>query len=169
VTPLAIYVIAIIDVIIASTGSPKIVNAGGGGFIAISNQRILQDNLLSRTLKIDPYLPAAINEELKRAPQTLKRLLEATEYLKRRIKRIYHPRSRGVNIIIPTEDLLGDARRLRKVDPRSGWWEYFNVCPSYDRLKKKALAVEIKNLEVESLTKDNLDSLIELIESTIQG
>ncbi|MBC7119451.1 MAG: DegT/DnrJ/EryC1/StrS family aminotransferase [Methanobacteriaceae archaeon] len=156
------------DVIIASTGSPKIVNAGGGGFIATSNQRILQDNLLSRTLKIDPYLPAAINEELKRAPQTLKRLLEATEYLKKRIKRVYHPSSRGVNIIIPTEDPIGDAHRLRKILEVDGG-NILTVCPSYDRLKKKAVAVEIKNLEVESLTKDNLDNLIELIESTIQG
>ncbi|HIH62401.1 MAG TPA: DegT/DnrJ/EryC1/StrS aminotransferase family protein, partial [Methanobacteriales archaeon] len=74
----------------------------------------------------------------------------------------------GVNIIIPTEDPIGDARRLRKILEVDGG-NILTVCPSYDRLKKKAVAVEIKNLEVESLTKDNLDGLIELIESTIQG
>lgn len=156
------------DVIIASTGSPKIVNAGGGGFIATSNQRILQNNLLLRTLKIDPYLPAAINEELKMAPQTLKRLLEATRYLKRKLEWVYHPRSRGVNIIIPTEDPRGDARRLRRILRVDGG-NILTVCPTYDRLKKRAIAVEIKNLEVESLTKDNLNNLIDMIESTIRG
>ncbi|BDH79396.1 MAG TPA: DegT/DnrJ/EryC1/StrS aminotransferase family protein [Methanothermobacter sp.] len=156
------------DVIIASTGSPKIVNAGGGGFIATSNKRILQDNPLLRTLKIDPYLPAAINEELKMAPQTLKKLIEATAYLKRKLKRVYHPRSRGVNIIIPTEDPTEDARRLRRIIKVDGG-NILTVCPSYDRLKKKAIAVEIKNLEIESITKDNLDNLIKLIESTIRG
>ncbi|MBC7117756.1 DegT/DnrJ/EryC1/StrS family aminotransferase [Methanothermobacter tenebrarum] len=156
------------DVIIASTGSPKIVNAGGGGFIATSNRGIFKDSVILRILKVDPYLPAAINEELKKAPQTLKKLLEATEYLKSRLERVYHPKRRGVNIIIPTEDPVGDARRLRKIIKVDGG-NILTVCPNYDRLKKKALAVEIKNLEVESITKDNLDDLIGCIESMIRG
>jgi len=155
-------------VIVASTGSPKIVNAGGGGFIATSTKRILDDNILLRTLKVDPYLPAAINEELKRAPHTLEKLLKATRYIKDRLGNVYHPKSRGVNVIIPTENPRMDARRLRgmiKVD----WGNILTVCPSYDRLKRQAIAVEIKNLEIESLKKDNLDALIGLIESMIQG
>ncbi|BAW31270.1 MAG TPA: DegT/DnrJ/EryC1/StrS aminotransferase family protein [Methanothermobacter sp.] len=154
-------------VIIASTGSPKIVNAGGGGFIATSTRRILEDNILLRTLKVDPYLPAAINAELKKAPHTLKKLLKATKYIKTRLGNVYHPKSRGVNVIIPSENPRKDAAKLREMIKVDG--NILTVCPSYDRLKRKAIAVEIKNLEIESLKKDNLDTLVELIASMIRG
>jgi len=154
-------------VIVASTGSPKVVNAGGGGFIATSTRRILGDNILLRTLKVDPYLPAAINEELKRAPHTLKKLIKATKYIKNRLGNVYHPKSRGVNVIIPTQNPRRDARRLREKIKVDG--NILTVCPSYDRLKRKAIAVEIKNLETESLKKDNLDTLVELITFMIRG
>ena len=36
-------------------------------------------------------------------------------------------------------------------------------CPNYNRLKEKAVAIEIKNLDISCLEKDNLDEIIEII------
>ena len=36
-------------------------------------------------------------------------------------------------------------------------------CPNYNRVKEKAVAIEIKNLDISELEKDNLDRIIEVI------
>jgi hypothetical protein len=36
-------------------------------------------------------------------------------------------------------------------------------CPNYNRLKEKAVAIEIKNLDISCLNKDNLNEIIEII------
>ena len=39
--------------------------------------------------------------------------------------------------------------------------QFITTCPNYNRIKQKAIAVEIKNLDYECLKKENLDKIIE--------
>ena len=36
-------------------------------------------------------------------------------------------------------------------------------CPNYNRLKEKGVALEIKNLDISSLKKENLNEIIETV------
>lgn len=59
-------------VIVASTGSPKIVNAGSGGFISTNHNKIFKKSkVLLKTLKANPVTCAGISEEIKNASQIL--------------------------------------------------------------------------------------------------
>ncbi len=153
-------------VIVASTGSPKVVNAGAGGFISTSIKGFLESGILLKTLKPAPYILPAINEELKIAPQTLKKMLDACKYLKENLSLAFHKKKRGINVIIPSRDPKLDVKRLRREIKVEGG-NIFTVCPSYDRIKRRAIAVEIKNLDISCLIKENMDELIDLLEEKI--
>lgn len=154
------------DIIIASTGAPKTVNAGGGGFISTSVPQIVQQDMLLSSLKADPYVRAAVALELEAAERNLTETLRACSYLKENLEGVLHPDKRGINVIIPSSDPRGDVKRLRKVINADGR-SIFTPCPSYDRVLENAVAVEVKNLDVGSLTPENLEAMAELISSTM--
>lgn len=156
------------DIILASTGSPKTVNAGGGGFVSTSIPGFLERDALVSCLRADPYVRAAVTLELESAGVNLRETLRACSYLKKNLEGALHPERRGVNVIIPSEDPRRDARVLRglvNADGRS----IFTACPLYDRVLEDAVAVEVKNLDVRCLTDENLEGLVEIIRGVIPG
>ncbi|MCQ8904608.1 MAG: DegT/DnrJ/EryC1/StrS family aminotransferase [Methanothermobacter sp.] len=154
------------DIIIASTGAPKTVNAGGGGFISTSIPEIVQQDMLLSALKADPYVRAAVALEMEAAERNLTETLRACSYLKENLEGALHPEMRGINVIIPSGDPQGDVSRLRRVIDAGGR-SIFTRCPSYDRVLESAVAVEVKNLDVDCLTYENLEEMAELISSTM--
>jgi len=154
------------DIIIASTGAPKTVNAGGGGFISTSIPEIVQQDMLLSALKADPYVRAAVALEMEAAERNLTETLRACSYLKENLEGALHPERRGINVIIPSGDPQGDVSRLRRVIDAGGR-SIFTRCPSYDRVLESAVAVEVKNLDVDCLTYENLEEMAELISSTM--
>jgi len=154
------------DIIIASTGAPKTVNAGGGGFISSSIPEIVQQDMLLSALKADPYVRAAVALEMEAAERNLTETLRACSYLKENLEGALHPERRGINVIIPSGDPQGDVSRLRRVIDAGGR-SIFTRCPSYDRVLESAVAVEVKNLDVDCLTYENLEEMAELISSTM--
>ena len=86
--------------------------------------------------------------------------LNATDYLKKRLDHTIHPDKRGVNVIIPHDDAKSISWNLKKSlqTEKSG---FITTCPNYNRIKQKAIAVEIKNLDYSCLKKEYLDKIIE--------
>lgn len=154
-------------IIIGSTGSPKIVNVGSGGFISTNKDEIFQKSgFLLKTLKADPVTSAGIVAETKNARSNLMKTIDACDYLKKSIPNVYHADKRGINVIISSIDPKAHSRILREkinVNGRS----IITTCPLYDRLMEKAICLEIKNLDTQCLNKENLQEIKEVVESTL--
>lgn len=75
--------------------------------------------------------------------ENLELTLNATKYLKNNIGRTLHAKRRGVNVIIPNENAKEISWNLKKSLPinKSG---FITTCPNYNRVKQKAIAIEIK-------------------------
>ena len=135
------------DIILASTGSPKIINVGSGGFITADNPEIFAKTSLPQKLsKTNDIICSGIDNELDNVGKNLEVTLNATEYLKKHIPNAIHANKRGVNVIIPHEDAKSIGWNLKRslTTDKSG---FITTCPNYNRIKQKAIAVEIKNLD----------------------
>ena len=153
------------DIIIASTGSPKIVNVEDGGFITTNDETLFEkSNLLLKTMKASNITSCGIYNELDYAEENLKRTIDACSSLKEKIEKetnfsVFHGDKRGINVIMETDDPKSLSYKLRQefvLDSHG----MITKCPNYNRLKEKAVAIEIKNLDLSCLTYDNLDEMI---------
>ncbi|MBQ2636893.1 MAG: DegT/DnrJ/EryC1/StrS family aminotransferase [Methanobrevibacter sp.] len=155
------------DIIIASTGSPKIINVGTGGFIATSNPDIFKKTALPQKLsKTSEIICGGICSELENVSEKLDVTLNATEHLKKHIPNVIHANKRGVNVIIPHDDAKSISWNLKKTltTDKSG---FITTCPNYNRVKQKAIAVEIKNLDYACLKKEYLNIIIDEINNLL--
>jgi len=155
-------------VIIASTGSPKTVNVGNGGFLSTNNTELLDSaHDILKTLKADPVTCAGIASEIKNAPITIKRTVQACEILKSGIKEfrdVLHHDKRGLNIILPENDNKSYAYSLRKKFNVHGGG-IVTLCPNNNRVKLKAVCIEIKNLDIDCLISENMEYILNLIKN----
>ena len=154
-------------VIVASTGSPKIVNVGNGGFISTNNNEILKGSkILLKTLKANPVTCAGISEEIKNASHILSKTTEACSILKKEFESAIHPNKRGISVALKTDDPKKTGYLLRqklKADGRS----IITVCPRYERVMMDAVCLEIKNLDVKCLENDNLKEIVQIVKEVI--
>ena len=151
------------DIVIASTGQPKIINVGSGGFICSNDENIFRESSLPLKLsKTNEIISSGIYEELKSVERNLQVTVNATNYLKKHIPNTIHSDKRGVNLIIRDDDSKEKTWKLKKVLPinRSG---FITQCPNYNRVKAKAISIEIKNLNYNCLQKEYLDEIISAI------
>ena len=151
------------DIILASTGSPKIINVGSGGFIAGNDEIFKNTSMPQKLSKASEIICGGMDCELDNAEENLQLTLDATDYMKKHLTNTLHPDKRGINVIIPHEDAKSVGWNLKqnlKTD-KSG---FITTCPNYNRVKAKAIAIEIKNLDYRCLKKENLDKIIEEIE-----
>ena len=149
------------DIILASTGSPKMINVGSGGFISTNDEEVFKKTVLPQKLsKTSQMVCSGIDNELNRVKDNLEVSLNATDYVKKHIPDSIHARKRGLNVIIPNENAKSICWELKKslVTDKSG---FITTCPNYNRVKQKAICVEIKNLDYQCLNKENLDMIID--------
>lgn len=156
------------DIIIGSTGSPKIVNVEDGGFITTNDNSLFdKSKLLLKTNKASNITACGIYNELDFAQENLKKSIDSCLYLKEKIKNetdfeVFHTDKRGINVIIKTDDPKSLSYKLRQefvLDSHG----IITKCPNYNRLKEKAVALEIKNLHMSCLNHENLDSIVDTL------
>jgi hypothetical protein len=154
-------------VLLASTGSPKMVNVGNGGFISTSDQGMFDDrSFILKTLQCSPVTCAGLVEEIKGTPESLGKTINACEFIKKEIESALHPEKRGINIAIPHDEPKYVARLLRnKLKVNGGGM--ITTCPSYDRINQPAICLEVKNLDVHCLKKENLREIVDIVNDTI--
>ena len=156
------------DIIIGSTGSPKIVNVEDGGFITTNDNSLFdKSKLLLKTNKASNITACGIYNELDFAQENLEKSIDSCLYLKEKIKNetgfeVFHTDKRGINVIIKTDDPKSLSYKLRQefvLDSHG----MITKCPNYNRLKEKAVALEIKNLHMSCLNHENLDSIVDTL------
>ncbi len=95
-------------VILGSTGSPKTVNIGNGGFLSTNITELFDSaSFLMKVLGADPVTCAGITSEIKNAPQIFEKTSTACKKLKMDILKfrdVIHPDKRGLNIVIPDKN-----------------------------------------------------------------
>ena len=154
-------------ILLASTGSPKIVNVGSGGFITSNDSKIFNNNIyLYKTLRASTVTLAGMVEEIRRAPQVFSRTLSACDFLKKELKFVLHSKKRGINVCLPTDHAKSMARELRKSLNVYGG-AMITTCPRYDRINLPAVCLEIKNLDTRCLNVDNLTEMANIINKII--
>ena len=155
------------DIIIASTGSPKMINVGSGGLITAHDKDVFEKTKMPQKLsKTNNIICSGIDSELDLVEKNLELTLNATEHLKNNIPNVIHNDKRGVNVIIPHNNAKEISWNLKKsltID-KSG---FITTCPNYNRVKQKAIAIEIKNLSYECLKKDYLNMIIEEVNNQL--
>ena len=155
------------DIILASTGSPKMINVGSGGFITTNSEEFFDRTKVPQKLsKTNEIICSGIDSELDLVEKNLELTLNATEHLKNNIPNVIHNDKRGVNVIIPHNNAKEISWNLKKsltID-KSG---FITTCPNYNRVKQKAIAIEIKNLSYECLKKDYLNMIIEEVNNQL--
>ncbi|MDO5850330.1 MAG: DegT/DnrJ/EryC1/StrS family aminotransferase [Methanobacteriaceae archaeon] len=150
------------DIIIGSTGSPKIVNVGYGGFITTNNEEIFnKSKIILKTSKINNIIASGISTELDFAKENLNKHLKAANYLKNNLNNVIHQNKRGINVIISSDDksLFFNLKNELKLDTHG----MITKCPNYNRLKIKGVAIELKNLDISCLSKEILDDIINIV------
>ena len=155
------------DIILASTGSPKIINVGSGGFIATDDDDVFTRTSLPQKLsKTTEIICSGIDNEIDNVSKNLQVSLNATEHVKKHIPNTLHADKRGINVIIPHENsksICWDLKKTLTTD-KSG---IITTCPNYNRVKQKAICIEIKNLDYACLEKENLDIIIDEVNSLL--
>lgn len=154
-------------IMVASTGSPKMVNVGDGGFISTNSPKIFDDaRYILKTLQGSPVTCAGLSEEIKKATENLVKTINACEFLKKEIKTALHQDKSGINVAVPVNEPKIVARTLRnKITIRGGGM--ITVCPRYDRINQPAVCLEIKNLDIRCLEKNNLLEIAKITNNTI--
>ena len=155
------------DIILASTGSPKIINVGSGGFIATDDDDVFTRTSLPQKLsKTTEIICSGIDNEIDNVSKNLQVSLNATEHVKKHIPNTLHADKRGINVIIPHENAKSICWDLKKTltTDKSG---IITTCPNYNRVKQKAICIEIKNLDYACLEKENLDIIIDEVNSLL--
>ena len=155
------------DIILASTGSPKIINAGSGGIISTDCEEIFQNNKVPEKLsKTSKITCAGIYGELDNVNKKLEDTVNATQLVKKQIPNTIHDNKRGINVIIKNENAKEKIWNLKKALPinKSG---FITKCPNYNRIKEKAICIEIKNLDYSCLKKENLDKIVHEIKNQL--
>lgn len=149
-------------VIVASTGSPKIVNVGNGGFISTNHDEIFKRNkTILKILKADPITCSGISVEIKNAPSILSKTITACDFVKKEFKSAIYPDKRGITVALKTDEPRKLGYLLRKrlnVEGRS----MITVCPRYERVMADAVCLEIKNLDISCLENDHLGEIIQI-------
>ena len=155
------------DIILASTGSPKIINVGSGGFIATNDKNIFATTTLPQKLsKTTEIICSGIDNEIDNVSKNLELSLNATKHVKKHIPNTLHEDKRGINVIIPHENsksICWDLKKTLTTD-KSG---IITTCPNYNRVKQKAICIEIKNLDYACLEKENLNMIIDEVNSLL--
>lgn len=155
------------DIILASTGSPKIINVGSGGFIATDDDDVFTRTSLPQKLsKTTEIICSGIDNEIDNVSKNLELSLNATKHVKKHIPNTLHEDKRGINVIIPHENsksICWDLKKTLTTD-KSG---IITTCPNYNRVKQKAICIEIKNLDYACLEKENLDIIIDEVNSLL--
>lgn len=150
------------DIILASTGQPKLINVGNGGFLTTNNKEIIKKIKIPKKItKINKITLAGIDVELNYVEKRLKDTVNANNYLKNNIDNVIHKEKEGVNVIISHKNQKDFAWYLKnnlKINEKN----LITTCPNYNRIKEKAVSIETKNLNYDCLTKENLDKIIEI-------
>jgi len=154
-------------IIVASTGSPKIINVGNGGFISTSDTEIFKKNKnILKALKADPITCTGIVEEIKNAPDVLEKTVNACTFIKKNLNSTVYAGKRGITVALKSDEPEKTGYLLRQKLKANGR-SIITVCPKFERVMINAVCLEIKNLDIQCLENDTLKGIVQVIKDVV--
>lgn len=153
------------DVMVCSTGAPKILNLLSGGFISARRKEVLdKSKKIIAACKIDPIICAGMVEELRDSGKRVKTLVEYSSLLKENLEGVVHRGRRGICVGLRVEDPRGFAAMAKRkglvTDMNEG---LLTVCPRYERFLESGVVVELKKLDVLKMNKEDILRMAEIL------
>lgn len=143
------------DVIYGSTGSPKILECGYGGFVGISSDINLEESekILSFSKLPESYF-LKLNNEIENAQEKLYNLRNMSQIFQKSSLDIPYKESKSISVFVRDENPTKSLEVLnKKITPKTGK-SLFTKCPRYDRTKERGFVIEtikLYGMEIEEI------------------
>jgi hypothetical protein len=157
------------DVILCSTGAPKIINLTIGGFFSTNKREIIDNSIeITSACKLSPVICAGIIEELKKARERIEALVNYSNVLKEELSTAVHKERRGICAGFELRDKNPRAFALEA--RKKGLMTDFNqgfltTCPRYERFLRKGIVVELKKLDVLEISEEDAVRIAAILKS----
>ncbi len=164
------------DIVVCSTGTPKIINCEYGGFIGISkeiknklieNKKLDNFNNLLKTYKT-PNIYGAIKEEGLLAKKTYNTYVNYSNILKEELKCEYNDYE-GISVFIPIKngninEIFREINNNIKLDSGKS---LITKCPIYERTFKKGFVVELKKINIANTCENDIYNIANILKNII--
>jgi len=154
------------DIIYCSTGSPKILECGYGGFVGISTEINLKES--EKVLSFS-HLPKSYYEklytELKNSNKKLNKLRDIAQIFYKSSLDIPYKDPKSLSIFVKHVAPNKSLERLnREIRPKMGK-SLFTKCPRYDRIKESGFVIE--SIKLYGMGTEEIKEISEKIEELI--
>ena len=154
------------DVICCSTGSPKILECGYGGFVGISSDINLEESekILSFSKLPESYF-LKLNNEIENAQEKLYTLRNMSQIFQKSSLDIPYKESKSISVFVRDENPTKSLEILnKKITPKTGK-SLFTKCPRYDRTKERGFVIE--TIKLYGMEMEEVKEISEKIEKLI--
>lgn len=154
------------DVIYGSTGSPKILECGYGGFVGISSDINLEESekILSFSKLPESYF-LKLNNEIENAQEKLYNLRNMSQIFQKSSLDIPYKESKSISVFVRDENPTKSLEVLnKKITPKTGK-SLFTKCPRYDRTKERGFVIE--TIKLYGMEMEEVKEISEKIEKLI--
>ena len=154
------------DVIYCSTGSPKILECGYGGFVGISSDINLEESekIMSYSKLPESYF-LKLSDEIENAQEKLNTLRNMAQIFQKSSLEIPYKEPKSISVFVKDENPIKSLGLLNKIiRPKTGK-SLFTKCPRYDRAKEKGFVIE--TIKLYGMEKDEVKEISEKIEKII--
>ncbi len=164
------------DIVVCSTGSPKIINCEYGGFIGLSGE--VKSNLkgknktdelknLLKTYKV-PNMYGSIKEEALMARATYKKLVKFSKTIKDNFGNAYFKDKEGISVFLectPSKEMIKKINECIELDNGKS---IITKCPIYERILRNGIVIELKKIDIHGIDEDIIDYILSCLDSAIK-
>jgi hypothetical protein len=154
------------DIVYCSTGSPKILECGYGGFVGVSPDINLEESekIMSISKMPKSYFQK-LTAEVENSKEKLDTLRDMAQIFHKSSLDIPYNDSKSFSVFVRNENTNRTLETLNKeIKPKSGK-SLFTKCPRYDRTKENGFVIEV--IKLYGMEKEEVKELSEKIETLI--
>ncbi|MBA2849879.1 aspartate aminotransferase-like enzyme [Methanococcus maripaludis] len=156
------------DIIVCSTGSPKIINCEYGGFLGFSKK--INENLKDKHLKEDvknllktykmPDIYGKMIEETLISKKSYELCIKFSNIVKENMENAYFKDSNGVSVFLSYENPKEIAKNIDKSVKLDNGKSILTMCPLYERILRKGVVLEIKKMDIHKISENEIYEIL---------
>ncbi len=152
------------DILICSTGKPKLLNIGFGGFIASNIDLSPYRNFLY-AFKVPNIYYKYLDEEIKLGESRIKELIKYSKIFKEEIENCIHRDKIGICVGIKHENPKTILNKIKiRLDDGSS---LITLCPNISRFLDNGFVVELKKIDVLNTDENIMYDIINIIKKIL--
>ncbi|MBA2867851.1 hypothetical protein [Methanococcus maripaludis] len=156
------------DMVVCSTGSPKIINCEYGGFLGVSKK--INENLKDKNLKEDvknllktykmPNIYGKMIEETLISKKSYELCMKFSNIVKENMENAYFKDSQGVSVFLSYENPKEIAKNIDKSVKLDNGKSILTMCPLYERILRKGVVLEIKKMDIYKMSENEIYEIL---------